>query len=358
MDSNPAITEEIRRYEEQYERNPDSLVFARLADAYRKAGDPRRALALLEEGLSRHADYVSGHIVRGRACLDLGRPGAAREAFEEVLRLDAANRVALRSLAELSMPADPAAARSWLSRLVQLDPLDEEARRALASLETEATPPPSGESWTEVPSSEPAAWRELWAGEPELPPAEEGEAEVRTRTMAVLYARQGLFEEAIEICRELLAERPHDAALRRLLEETRARASGEAAPPGREQRRSPPLRVVPSQSAASAAPAAAQAPGPASLVAPRPPDPEADPPPVRETEALAETRGGATAAGNTDVGTTDAGAAPSRPVPIREELRELLEQGDAWVARLAALQEEAPSARSAFFRRWLRSLEE
>ncbi|MFQ5529096.1 MAG: hypothetical protein ACE5FP_01980, partial [Gemmatimonadota bacterium] len=63
MNPDPLDNEEIRRFEEQYRRMPDSLVFARLADAYRKAGDPNRALEILEAGISRHREYASAHIV-------------------------------------------------------------------------------------------------------------------------------------------------------------------------------------------------------------------------------------------------------------------------------------------------------
>ncbi|MFQ5890279.1 MAG: tetratricopeptide repeat protein [Gemmatimonadota bacterium] len=297
MSSNPSLAEEIRRYEEQYSRNPDSLVFARLADAYRKAGDPERALAVLGEGLSRHADYLSAHIVRARAYADLGRPGEAVKAFEAVLERDAQNLVALRALAELALErSDVSAAHRWLSRLIQVDPVNEEARRTLAALElqqdradarggAEAAPaetsPPTplgdrvdeaagsrsgdsaagrkkpetsvegadeseardpGISWweeatTEAPPVEPpdagrSPWQDLWEREPE-PPREEEDAEdgdLLTRTMAELYAGQGLYEEAIEIYQELLKDRPDDADLRRRLTDTRARMRGEAVP--------------------------------------------------------------------------------------------------------------------------------
>jgi hypothetical protein len=44
MSQDSSNDSEIQRFEAQYRENPDSLVFARLADAYRKAGYPKRAL--------------------------------------------------------------------------------------------------------------------------------------------------------------------------------------------------------------------------------------------------------------------------------------------------------------------------
>ena len=48
MPLDESAEDEIRRFEEQFSQQPESLVFARLADAHRKAGDPHRALAKLD----------------------------------------------------------------------------------------------------------------------------------------------------------------------------------------------------------------------------------------------------------------------------------------------------------------------
>ena len=247
--------EEIRRFEEQYRRQPESLVFARLADAYRKAGEPGRALELLEEGIAQHPDYLSAHIVRARTFRDLGRDGDARGAFERVLELDVQNLVAIRGLADLARRGgDPDGERRWLGRLVQADPFNPEPAARLAELEAsggagvaetrEGEPEtPGGEPEAPVESEEgpdveseealevepevqsavvaeeehlPEPW---WFDPPETEPGSveediEKDADLLTRTMAELYARQGLLEEAEEIYRELLRDRPDDAELR------------------------------------------------------------------------------------------------------------------------------------------------
>ena len=83
-DSTP--NDEIRRFEDQYRSQPESLVFARLADAYRKAGEPQRALEVLEDGLRRHPDYASAYIVHARTLRDVGRLDEATAARRPVLR--------------------------------------------------------------------------------------------------------------------------------------------------------------------------------------------------------------------------------------------------------------------------------
>ena len=294
-----SFEDEIRRFEEQFRQQPESLVFARLADAHRKAGDPHRALEVLEEGIRRHTDYLSAHIVRARTYRDLGRVEDARSAFERVIEIDAQNLVAIQELAEIARESDDATAEiSWLERLALADPQNpepgervellrqrvEEENPAEPGLDREGMQESAAEVetwWTEesasaaisgsgenplaesdlaselwsgpaiVPEHEPAAgpdpfedveiddaaasrssavepaardawWFEPPAGQDAMQPGgqaiddagSDDDADLLTRTMAELYARQGLIDEAEAIYRELLRDRPEDEGLR------------------------------------------------------------------------------------------------------------------------------------------------
>jgi tetratricopeptide (TPR) repeat protein len=274
--------EEIRRFEEQYRSQPESLVFARLADAYRKAGQPEQALEVLDEGLLRHPDYPSGHIVRARALRDLGRVDDTLESFRRVLELDGANLVAIRELAGLADErGDIREARHWYERLAHVDPSNLEVRQRLRELESvdvesqdvesaevedTAGAPTDMDADSEGPhtwwddsavtagdtASVDAGWdktsdaavaddreddvrpedvveailngdvsqavraEDTWWYEEDTD-AEEPEpsrdADLLTRTMADLYAEQGLHREAAEIYRELLKDSPGDPEL-------------------------------------------------------------------------------------------------------------------------------------------------
>jgi tetratricopeptide (TPR) repeat protein len=236
MSQDSSNDSEIQRFEAQYRLNPDSLVFARLADAYRKAGDPKRALEVLEAGIGRHRNYPSAHIVRARACIDLGQSGPAEEAFLRVLELDSGNLVALRGLAALARErGDLAGARQWFQRISELhqesaDTVDGESENAPA--------PPDGSPRTERPTSLDPLSRteeESWTPDSEAAPSpvgpaasgsvetwwfedpDEGEpaddGDLLTRTMAELYEKQGLVEQAAAIYQELLNDRPDDEEL-------------------------------------------------------------------------------------------------------------------------------------------------
>jgi len=287
---------EIQRFERRYAAEPGSLVFARLADACRKAGQLDRALEVVEEGLAKHPDYLSAHLVHARILRRLDRLETAAEALERALGLDSQNLVALRARAELALDVGDAAtaARSY-ERILEIEPFDLAVRDALrdvrASIETEPPPEPAPAVEVEPPPElapavdvepeakpdEPApsgaskAWLASLDESPlvlppvaaaaEDEPAEDGEVveeavqaepepvaheeavqadpepvaieeagrespaepepshQLMTATMAELYLKQGLYEEAISVYERLLESSPGDF---RLIEKLKA----------------------------------------------------------------------------------------------------------------------------------------
>jgi tetratricopeptide (TPR) repeat protein len=140
-----AYQSEIEKLEQRYRENPDQW-FAALADSYRKAGSLELALDVVQAGLAKRPNYVSGHIVLGRCLLQKPDDGAAAKAFEKVLSLDAENVIALKALSEVSERAGRMEdAVRWLSRLLEVDPMNDEAEQALARLKqaVAAAPPPA-----------------------------------------------------------------------------------------------------------------------------------------------------------------------------------------------------------------------
>ncbi|MEE9207688.1 MAG: tetratricopeptide repeat protein [Gemmatimonadota bacterium] len=138
MTSDP-LAKEIQQFEQQVRRDPEGRVFARLADAYRKDGQLERALEVLEGGLTRHADYLSAHLVHARTLRSMGRPAEAIGAFEKVAELDSANVIALRALAELAEEAgQPDEALTHIESLLQILPQDEDLEQEAERLRRDA----------------------------------------------------------------------------------------------------------------------------------------------------------------------------------------------------------------------------
>ena len=128
-----AYTSEIEKLEARFNDNPKGRNFAPLADAYRKAGLIDNAIALCQNGLQLHPDYVSAYIVYARCLVDKKDDAAAAGVFKKVLELDGENIIALRALAELAERNRRYEEEvEWLSRLLNADPMNGDAAEALA----------------------------------------------------------------------------------------------------------------------------------------------------------------------------------------------------------------------------------
>ncbi len=161
-----AASGEIEKLERRWAENQLGLTFAPLAEAYRKAGDPERALLLLQTGMTQHPNYIPAQIVRGRCYLDTQSHGEAELSFLRVTELDPENVIALKSLAEISERAGrlPEAMRR-LEILLDIDRNNEEARGQLDRVR-------------EVFASQNAAPVALPEAHPEVPTALEQAAEL------------------------------------------------------------------------------------------------------------------------------------------------------------------------------------
>ena len=281
-----AHRDEIAKLESLYSDHPEGRIFTHLAEAYRKGGELDRAREILEQGIQLHPDYASAHVVRGRVLMDQGEPAEAVAAFEQVLKLDTHNLVALRAMGDLARTEGRRQdAEDYYERLLEVEPADQDVLEALEDLRSSpaAQEPtagsPAGQAFSEPDFSEPelaeSDFGESDFAEPELQAdlsGSESEAEVEglegletlegfgdspaadqpaaaadepeapstspgvmTETIAQVYARQGLYDRAAEVYRELVRERPNEPALRSRLEEMEALAAqSEGGPAGLE----------------------------------------------------------------------------------------------------------------------------
>lgn len=76
---------EVERYLKIFQENPDSRVFAPLADLYRRLGRLREAEEICREGLLRHPYYAGGKVALAHILLDAGRFGEASIEAEAVV---------------------------------------------------------------------------------------------------------------------------------------------------------------------------------------------------------------------------------------------------------------------------------
>jgi hypothetical protein len=91
----------IHDLENRLSRSPDSLAFSRLADSYRKRGDIGQAITVCTEGLQRHPECVTGHIILGRCFLEQEKLQEAMKEFSDVCRRDRRNLIAIKMMADI-----------------------------------------------------------------------------------------------------------------------------------------------------------------------------------------------------------------------------------------------------------------
>lgn len=211
-----STTSEITDLKKKLEENPDSLVFAPLAEAYRKQENLEEALKICKKGLEKHPSNTSARVVLGRIYQGQGKIQDAANELKKVLELDPENLMAHSLLGSIYMEkGDHQAAIEEYQKILTLNPDDEETQTALKQAIERA----AGESKGSLPPKK-------------SPPAPEKKAQVKdstaTPTVAELYLKQGHFDKAIEVFRELLASDPQNLMLRQKLTEVIERQQKES----------------------------------------------------------------------------------------------------------------------------------
>lgn len=229
MQNSDSFWSDIKNFEGQLAKSPDSLCFARLAEVYLKVGLIDDALHVARLGTSKHPRYLSGQKALALACHAKGANAEALAALElvtEALPEDVASQKLLgRLLAEegrqeeacqafrtaLEFAPDDAECRIELQALERSLGLssadaDEDDEEIIEDLEILDEIELVEEDDTEdgFPVSEPCEEPAPVAGLVHDP--------LSTGTLAELYVKQGFIHKALEIYRTILADNPGHAA--------------------------------------------------------------------------------------------------------------------------------------------------
>ncbi len=118
--------------------NPDSMLFARLADFYIGMDRVDDAIRLCEDGIKKHPYYATGHFVLGKSYLANKMYEQAEKEFKRVLLFDP------KFLAAHKLYGDLMKEIGWentcemsYKKILQIDPLDETARSVVEAAEAE-----------------------------------------------------------------------------------------------------------------------------------------------------------------------------------------------------------------------------
>ena len=177
----------IARFRRQLEQEPQSRVFAPLADLLARTGRLEEALQLLSRGVARHPGYLSAQVIQGRLLLEAGRRDEAVAVLQEVLRRDGQNVVVLELLAEDAHKRGRRdLAVSCLRKLADLDPENPRWTRDLARLRAEET----------------------LQARADAPVDEDANGGFATLTLVDIYVQQGYLRHALAALRTMAEQEP------------------------------------------------------------------------------------------------------------------------------------------------------
>lgn len=130
-------TEIIEKYQLLYEKDPNSKIFAPLAEAYIQIGLLKEAEQLCRFGVKKHPDFASGHLTYGKVLIEQKKQDLALESLKKAVSLAPENILAQRMLAhlylELKQPKD---ALKAFKMVLFLNPQNETAKKAVNKLES------------------------------------------------------------------------------------------------------------------------------------------------------------------------------------------------------------------------------
>ena len=233
------------KLERIFDKNPTSIVFARLADELLQQGNFRRATEVCKKGLKYRPSYATGHVVLGRCYLASNRVEEARQEFHKVLHLDANHLSALWHLGRIEKGLGWAeASTGHFEQALELDPFNSELKLevrgsggqrftaveeeheedldALVSVTSAGTSSLDAEPDPEAPIGN--LVREITQIEKCGSTSKNGlEIEpIITPTLAEIYAAQGLIRQAMGILEQLCRRDPENEVVRVRLEAYRA----------------------------------------------------------------------------------------------------------------------------------------
>ena len=211
----------ISSYLQIVSKDPHSTAFVPLAEAYRQIGLLDDALEAARLGTTMLPNFSPGFATLGRILGQMGRLDESMSAFARALSIDRQSESALIGLARLHLVrGERDMARKILQQAAEFHPEDEMIESMLLALDLprpwmEAEVVEVAEPVAEVsaPSKPPVA--PVVADEPAAAPA--GGEPIPTATLAEIYAKQGMVEQAIHVYEEIIRLEPGNAAAARRL---------------------------------------------------------------------------------------------------------------------------------------------
>ncbi|MEM9784128.1 MAG: tetratricopeptide repeat protein, partial [Pseudomonadota bacterium] len=149
----------LNELQRRWEYNPNSRVYLQLAESYRRLGRLQEAIAVLEDGLAKRPNELSGMVSLGRCRLDLGDSEGAVRILDAVVQRDPTHIPANKLLIETHIARlDAEAATQRLDFYRMLNDQDPEiavlAQRVETLRDRAVEPAPEGRAPSTRPENE------------------------------------------------------------------------------------------------------------------------------------------------------------------------------------------------------------
>lgn len=215
----------IAAYTEILAKDPNSTIFVSLSEAYRKMGMLDDARLVIEKGLERHSDFSPAYIVLARILCQQGEYAASETAFQKSLKFDNDSLAALVGYSRLCiLLGQEEKARELLLKARTLSPADPVINKLLLSLPQNNTEPAVEEELTTAPAElSPEVDDSISPDEVK----EDTAPPLASSTLAELYFKQGLTQQAIDVYRQLSADEPDNLLYRRKIRDLEEGGSAE-----------------------------------------------------------------------------------------------------------------------------------
>lgn len=137
MNDSSKILDTISKYQEIYNRDSDSKIFAPLAEAYRKSGKLEQAYQIAKKGIDIHSEFASGLVTFARILIDMDRSLDAIPYLKSATEMSPDNFLAHKLLGETYIKLkDLSKALQVFKMALYLDPMDAFAKKMVKKLES------------------------------------------------------------------------------------------------------------------------------------------------------------------------------------------------------------------------------
>lgn len=135
-------------------KDPESLIFAALSEAYRRKGDLNMATKVCNQGLKTHPDYGSAHLVMAKINMDKRFFAEAEKELFLAIKADGQTRANELLLSEILIKKGKSMeAKKLLDKLFATDPVNPQVTKLLEEIESQEKAGEAEVKWKDIPTN-------------------------------------------------------------------------------------------------------------------------------------------------------------------------------------------------------------